>query len=40
MDKLAEVLSQAATQVKELGGWALIAEAGEEGVVLWVLGES
>ena len=38
--KLAEVLSQAATQVKELGGWSLIAKAGEDSIVLWVLGES
>ena len=40
MDKFTKILSSAAGQVKELGGWALITEAGKEGVVLWVLGES
>lgn len=40
MEKLAKILSQTATQVKELGGWGLIAETGEYGSVLWVLRES
>ena len=39
VDQLTKILSQRATQVKEHGGWGLIAETGENGSVLCVLQE-